>query len=254
MTVWLRALHRLRRSGTGWARMAFRRSLVPIARHSVLAAVMAARLRMPRGVSIMAQMGIAPEAVAMSAALSTLGSRMASGAAARTAWRSALPGAEAGGLMRTTTSRPPQSFTAAQTATRAASLACGATESSRSSTTTSHGRVRAFSSMRLLEPGTKSTERLGLNAFDKDEFAFARLVAIFARLGVFRRMVAVVGVLQRGEFDHHIAGAGHPFQHFGLAAARQELGVVAGKGRLGGLDIGFVGFRVVNIHPRDPVS
>src|SRR6266702_123528 len=137
---------------------------------------------------------------------------------------------------------------------RAVSLASGATESSRSSTTTSHGRLRAFSSILALDPGTKRTERLGLNAFDKDEFAFARLVAIFARLGIFRRMIAVMRVLQRGELDHHIAGAGHAFQHLGLAAARQELRVVALESRLAGLDIGFVGLGVVNIHARDPVS
>jgi hypothetical protein len=65
--------------------------------------------------------------------------------------------------MRTITSRAPKepAVTASMTCWRAAALASGATESSRSRMTASAGRVRAFSIARALEPGMYSTLRRG---------------------------------------------------------------------------------------------
>src|ERR1700722_14662072 len=119
---------------------------------------------------------------------------------------------------------------------------------------TSAGKPRAFSSARTLAAGTNRAERLGLNAFDKDEFAFADGMANCAGGGVFRRIVAGQRVVHGRELDDDIAGAGLAFQHLGLAAARQELGVIAREGRLSGLDIFLVGLRIGDIHARDPIS
>lgn len=71
-------------------------------------------------------------------------------------------------LVRTTTSRgaKPPSCRVAATRARASPFALGATASSRSMTTTSAGRLRAFSSARGFEPGMNSTLRRGRTGVD----------------------------------------------------------------------------------------
>src|ERR1044071_348770 len=117
-----------------------------------------------------------------------------------------------------------KSLSAAQTASRADSLASGATESSRSSTTTSQGKPRAFSSIFALEPGTNSTLRRALacksllDAFAQDEPPLAHRLANGAGSRVFRRIVASQRFLHGWKLNDHVAGAGLAFQHFGSAA------------------------------------
>lgn len=91
----------------------------------------------------------------MSAGELTLGTSTASGPAAAIAARSAAPHSVPSALARITSSRSPNppSNTAAIAASRAASLCSGATASSRSRITTSHGRVRALASAFALEAG-----------------------------------------------------------------------------------------------------
>src|SRR4051812_16056016 len=191
--------------------MALTRSLTPKIRQSTPVSAMARAPHTARGVSIIAQSGTPPHlalAASMSSAPEILGSSMASGWACAIASMSASCQAVAAELTRTTISRGEKPLSIAAAVSRARALSSDATASSRSRITTSASRVRAFSSALLLAAGTYSAVRRALYAFDKDEFALAGLVAIFAGLGVFRRMIAVVRVLQRGELDHHIAGAG----------------------------------------------
>src|ERR1700722_4131504 len=137
---------------------------------------------------------------------------------------------------------------------RAASFSSGATASSRSRMMTSASSPRAFSSARVLAAGTNSADRRALNAFDKDEFAFAHGLANFAGGGVFGGVVAGECVFHRGELDDDIAGPGLAFQHLGLAAARQKLRAMTFKGGLSGLDIFLVGLRIGDIDTGNPIG
>ena len=89
------------------------------------------------------------------AALSTLGTTIASGPAAQVASRSAACHSVSAPLTLMVTSRPAYSplAAAAQAASRAAGLASGATASSRSRISPSQAMVFAFSRARSLELG-----------------------------------------------------------------------------------------------------
>ena len=97
------------------------------------------------------------------AALSTFGSRIASGPAFDAAIMSSLPQGVSRPFTRMMISRLPYSPDAAlaQTIPRASTLASGATASSRSRMSASAAKLLAFSCARALEPGIYRTERRG---------------------------------------------------------------------------------------------
>jgi hypothetical protein len=92
-----------------------------------------------------------------------LGSSTASGWAAATAARSASLHSLPAALIRITSSRVPKppSRIAATAASRAAAFMPGATASSRSRMTTSHGRVRALAIARGFDAGRNNALRRG---------------------------------------------------------------------------------------------
>ena len=121
-------------------------------------------LKMASGVSTMAQMVVVAGAPAASSAADTrvryatsptLGITTAAGATAAAAATSASPHGVSSPLQRMVSSLPPYrpDEAAAQAWPRAASLASGATASSRSKMMASHGMVWAFSSARALAAG-----------------------------------------------------------------------------------------------------
>ena len=158
------------RPGSRRARVSLARSLVPITKparrvsESLAVAAISRTLKIAVGVSIIAQMRVCRFACRLSrrapirsgwSGVDTLGTRIASGAAATAAVRSSANHGVSMPLTRMNTSRAPKppAFTAATTWLRAVSLASGATASSRSRITPSAGSVFAFSSARAFEPG-----------------------------------------------------------------------------------------------------
>ena len=84
--------------------------------------------------------------------------------------------------------------------------------------------------------------------------ASANFWRIALRRLVFRRVVAVLRRLQRGELDHHVARPALAFGRLIGAAARQELRAELVEGGLRRRDIVLVAFGVAHIDMRDPVS
>src|ERR1700719_3328478 len=101
--------------------------------------------------------------VARSSTLETLGTRMPSGLALAAMVMSSIHHGESSALTRIRTSRLPNPPAAIACAiwSRAAALASGATESSRSRMMPSAGRLRAFSSARAFDPGMNKRLRRG---------------------------------------------------------------------------------------------
>src|SRR5712692_797348 len=182
--AWAAAMHVIShgtmgaRPGTMRARVSLARSLVPSTKpasrlsESRASAASAAMLNSASGVSIIAQMRVRRSACMSSSRVPTpsswsgactLGTRIASGAVCARAARSSANHCVPMPLMRTNTSRAPNppAFRASRTCARAASLASGATASSRSRMMPSAGRLRALSMARAFDPGMYSTLRRG---------------------------------------------------------------------------------------------
>jgi hypothetical protein len=158
------------RAGTKRARVSLARSLRPMTSTSsrelgsAATAAIEPACRIAIGVSIIAHSRTrsgAPASRNSRAACMTepgpsiLGRRIASGPAAAAAARSSRPHIVWEALTRMMISRPPNppARTSATTWSRAAALASGATESSRSRMTASAGRLRALAIARGFEPG-----------------------------------------------------------------------------------------------------
>lgn len=67
---------------------------------------------------------------------------------------------------------------------------------------------------------------------------------------VFRRVVAIEGMLHRWKLDHHIAAARRAFQFMKRAAPRQEMCAEPFEGRLCRRYVTLVALRIANIDAR----
>ncbi|ENN89437.1 hypothetical protein RHSP_66376 [Rhizobium freirei PRF 81] len=94
----------------------------------------------------------------------------------------------------------------------------------------------------------------GLDPLDDDHFSVRHLLTDFGGDLVFRRVVAIDGVLQRRKLDHHVAAACLSLKRRERTAAGKEIRAVLFEGRLGGGDIVLVALDVADIHARDPIS
>ena len=92
-----------------------------------------------------------------------------------------------------------------------------------------------------------------LDAFYQHDFAIRELLANGLRMLIFRRIIAVAGIIHRREFDNDIARAPSPFERLLRTATGKKCRAVTLKGGLGGGYIALVPLRVTNIDTRDPV-
>ena len=93
------------------------------------------------------------------------------------------------------------------------------------------------------------------DAFDQDEFALAGLVAEFRAPRCIRANGSrSCASSSDGNSITTLRARASPSSTSVLPPRARNLALIALKGRLGGLDIGFVGLGVVNIHARDPIS
>src|SRR5476649_1027748 len=228
------------RPGTMWAWVSLARSLVPMTKParcvsgSFPSAASASTLNSANGVSIMAHKGILRSARRSNShspsrsrcsTVVIFGTRMPSGPAWAAAVKSSTAQGVSSALMRMITSRRPKppAFTALTTCARAASLAAGATASSRSRMMPSTGSVRAFSIARAFDPGIKSTLRRGRTIMGWPRVASG----ILLEHDLFRKPVPTFR-------DHALVlrplggngGGGEPFDRF--AQALYRLGEVIG--------------------------